>query len=74
MARIARYTTVWVYKIILSTENHPINITKFEIPQVIGDKGPVKLDAGASIERVRFKDASGSNVLFQWILRWCFTW
>lgn len=44
MARIARYTTVWVYKIILSTENHPINITKFEIPQVIAGESPVKFD------------------------------
>jgi hypothetical protein len=44
LPRIARYTTVWVYKIILSTENHPINITKFEIPQVIAGEKPVKFD------------------------------
>jgi hypothetical protein len=27
-----------------SAENHPINITKFEIPQVIAGEKPVKLD------------------------------
>jgi len=102
MARIARYPTVWVYKIILSTENHPINITKFEIPQVIAGEKPVKfdwmivaihyslyitfqeykdkmkqfsvqVDAVASPGAFTFKDASGNTVLFQWILRWCFT-
>jgi len=35
---------VWVYKRILSTANRPINITKFEIPQVIAGEKPVKLD------------------------------
>jgi len=93
---------VWVYKRILSTENHPINITKFGIPQVIAGESPVKFDwmivvihypfyitfqkykdkikqlsvqvaAVASLEVFSLRDASGNNLLFQWILRWCFT-
>jgi len=88
----------WVYKRILSTENHPINITKFGIPQVIAGERPVKFDwmivvihypfyitfqkykdkmkqlsvqvaAVASVEVFSLRDASGNNLLFQWILR-----
>ena len=47
MDRIARYHTVLVYKRIYLqqfVENYHINITKFEIPQVIAVENPVKFN------------------------------
>jgi hypothetical protein len=47
MDRIARYHTVLVYKRIYLqqfAENYHINITKFEIPQVIAVENPVKFN------------------------------
>jgi hypothetical protein len=32
-----------------------------------------QVDAVPSLGVFIFKDSSGNNLLFQWILRWCFT-